>query len=55
MESTRRAPWSIRLGDRERAVLAALVDNSERVVDRDRLRRDAGLTELSARRCDARS
>ena len=43
----------IRLGERERAVLAALVDNSERVVDRDRLRRDAGLTELNPRRCDA--
>ena len=43
----------VRLGERERAVLAALVDNSGRVLDRDRLRRDAGLTELSPRRCDA--
>jgi len=43
----------VRLGERERAVLAALVDKSGRVVDRDQLRRDAGLTELSPRRCDA--
>jgi DNA-binding winged helix-turn-helix (wHTH) protein len=43
----------VRLGERERAVLAALVDNRERVLDRDQLRRNAGLTELSPRRCDA--
>jgi DNA-binding winged helix-turn-helix (wHTH) protein len=43
----------VRLGERERAVLVALVDNGGRVLDRDQLRRDAGLTELSPRRCDA--
>jgi hypothetical protein len=43
----------IGLGPRERAVLSALVDNGGRVVDRDQLRRDAGLESLSARRCDA--
>jgi DNA-binding winged helix-turn-helix (wHTH) protein len=41
------------LGPRERAVLAALVDNAGRVVDRDQLRRDAGLDTLNARRCDS--
>jgi DNA-binding winged helix-turn-helix (wHTH) protein len=43
----------VQLGPRERAVLAALVDHHGRVVDRDQLRRDAGLEDLSARRCDA--
>ena len=43
----------VELGPRERAVLGALVDNGGRVVDRDQLRRDAGLESLSARRCDA--
>jgi DNA-binding winged helix-turn-helix (wHTH) protein len=43
----------VRLSERERAVLTALVDNNGRILDRDQLRRDAGLTELSPRRCDA--
>jgi DNA-binding winged helix-turn-helix (wHTH) protein len=43
----------VRLGERERAVLAALVDRNGRVVDRDQLRRDAGMTNLNQRRCDA--
>jgi DNA-binding response OmpR family regulator len=41
------------LGERERAVLAVLVENRGRVVDRSSLRRQAGLSELSPRRCDA--
>ena len=41
------------LGDRERAVLAVLVENHGRVVDRSSLRHRAGLNELSPRRCDA--
>jgi DNA-binding winged helix-turn-helix (wHTH) protein len=34
-------------------VLSVLVENEGRVIDRDRLRRDAGLDDLSERRCDA--
>jgi DNA-binding response OmpR family regulator len=41
------------LGDRERAVLAVLVEHHGRVVDRSSLRHRAGLDELSPRRCDA--
>jgi DNA-binding winged helix-turn-helix (wHTH) protein len=41
------------LGERERAVLAVLVEHHGRVVDRSVLRRRAGLEELSPRRCDA--
>jgi DNA-binding winged helix-turn-helix (wHTH) protein len=44
---------NVQLGPRERAVLSALVGNGGRVVDRDQLRRDAGLDELSPRRCEA--
>ena len=43
----------VRLGPRERAVLGALISNGGRVVDREQLRRDAGLDELSPRRCEA--
>ena len=43
----------VQLGPRERAVLSALVDHAGRVVDRDQLRRDAGLDQLSPRRCEA--
>jgi DNA-binding winged helix-turn-helix (wHTH) protein len=43
----------VRLGERERAVLTALVEHQGRVVDRERLRRVAGLAELSERRCDS--
>jgi DNA-binding winged helix-turn-helix (wHTH) protein len=43
----------VRLGERERAVLVSLVGHHSRVVDRERLRRDAGLSDLSHRRCDA--
>jgi DNA-binding winged helix-turn-helix (wHTH) protein len=43
----------VQLGPGERAVLSALVDSSGRVVDREQLRRDAGLADLSPRRCEA--
>jgi DNA-binding response OmpR family regulator len=43
----------VALGERERAVLAVLVEHHGRVVDRSSLRRQAGLDELSPRRCDA--
>jgi DNA-binding winged helix-turn-helix (wHTH) protein len=43
----------VELGHRERAVLCALVEQRGRVVDRDELRRRAGLEHLSDRRCDA--
>jgi DNA-binding winged helix-turn-helix (wHTH) protein len=43
----------VRLGERERSVLVSLVGHHGRVVDRDQLRRDAGLSDLSRRRCDA--
>lgn len=41
------------LGERERAVLAVLIEHNGHVVDRSSLRREAGLTELSPRRCEA--
>ena len=41
------------LGERDRAVLAVLVEHHGRVVDRSSLRRHAGLGELSPRRCEA--
>ena len=44
---------ALQLGHRERAVLGALVGRAGQVVDRDQLRHDAGLDELSPRRCDA--
>jgi DNA-binding winged helix-turn-helix (wHTH) protein len=47
------APSVAQLGERERAVLLALVERECRVVDREQLRRDAGLTTLSQRRCDS--
>ncbi|MBI4934102.1 MAG: helix-turn-helix domain-containing protein [Actinobacteria bacterium] len=40
-------------GRQERAVLAVLVDNHRRVVGRRELARQAGLAELSDRRCDS--
>ena len=43
----------VQLGARERAVLAVLVDRGGRVVDRDRLRQEAGLEDLNARRCES--
>jgi len=43
----------VELGPRERAVLRALVEHDGRVVDRDQLRRRAGLEDLSVRRCDS--
>jgi DNA-binding response OmpR family regulator len=43
----------VALGERERAVLAVLVEHHGRVVDRSSLRHQAGLRELSPRRCDA--
>ena len=41
------------LGQRDRAVLAVLLRRHGRVVDRSSLRREAGLAELSPRRCEA--
>ena len=41
------------LGARERAVLAVLIEHNGHVVDRSSLRREAGLTDLSPRRCEA--
>jgi DNA-binding winged helix-turn-helix (wHTH) protein len=41
------------LGERERAVLAVLIEHNGHIVDRSSLRREAGLTELSPRRCEA--
>lgn len=41
------------LNPHERAVLAALVDSGGRVVDRDQLRREAGLEGLNDRRCES--
>ena len=41
------------LGERERAVLAVLVEHHGRVVDRSSLRHRAGLGDLSPRRCEA--
>ncbi len=40
-------------GRQERAVLAVLVANRNRVVGRRELARDAGLAELNQRRCDS--
>ena len=44
---------ALRLGSRERAVLAVLLKCPGRIIDRDQLRREAGLDDLSPRRCDA--
>ena len=44
---------STSLGVQERAVLAVLLANSGRVVSRRELSRQAGLTDLSERRCDS--
>jgi hypothetical protein len=41
------------LGEGDRAVLAVLLGRHGRVVDRSSLRHEAGLTELSPRRCEA--
>jgi hypothetical protein len=41
------------LGSQERAVLAVLVANRNRVIGRRELSRQAGFTELSERRCDS--
>jgi DNA-binding response OmpR family regulator len=41
------------LGTQERAVLSVLVANRNRVVSRRELSRQAGLAELSERRCDS--
>ena len=44
---------SVSLGGQERAVLAVLLSNVGRVVSRRELSRQAGLAELSERRCDS--
>ena len=44
---------SVSLGAQERAVLAVLLSNVGRVVSRRELSRQAGLAELSERRCDS--
>ena len=44
---------AVTLGPRERAVLAVLLSRPGRVVDREQLRHEAGLDDLSPRRCDA--
>jgi len=41
------------LGSQERAVLAVLVANRNRVIGRRELARQAGLVDLSERRCDS--
>lgn len=41
------------LGTQERAVLSVLVANRNRVISRRELSRQAGLTDLSERRCDS--
>jgi DNA-binding winged helix-turn-helix (wHTH) protein len=43
----------VHLGPREKAVLSVLVEQPGRVIDRSTLRRDAGLDDLSARRCES--
>jgi DNA-binding winged helix-turn-helix (wHTH) protein len=48
-----RGEVDVKLGPREVAVLHALVESGGRVVDRDRLRRDAGLQDLNDRSCDS--
>jgi DNA-binding response OmpR family regulator len=44
---------SVSLGVQERAVLAVLLTNTGRVVSRRELSRQAGLADLSERRCDS--
>ena len=44
---------AVRLGPREKAVLAVLVEHRGRVIDRTKLRHDAGLDDLSPRRCES--
>ncbi len=44
---------TVSLGVQERAVLAALVDNQGRVLGRRELARQAGMADLSERRCDS--
>jgi DNA-binding response OmpR family regulator len=44
---------SVSLGVQERAVLAALLANRGRVLSRRELARQAGLADLSERRCDS--
>lgn len=55
LESASTAALSARgaLGAQERAVLEVLVANRNRVMSRRELSRQAGLTELSERRCDS--
>lgn len=43
----------VKLNRHERAVLGALVGSGGRVIDRGQLRRDAGLEDLDARRCES--
>lgn len=43
----------LHLGPREKAVLNVLLEQRGRVIDRSTLRRDAGLDDLSPRRCES--
>lgn len=53
VDATSNPLGSASLGVQERAVLSALVANRTRVLSRRELARQAGLTNLSDRRCDS--
>jgi DNA-binding response OmpR family regulator len=53
VDSTSNPLGLVSLGGQERAVLAVLVTQRGKVVGRRELSRQAGLRELSARRCDS--
>lgn len=53
VDATSNPLGSASLGVQERAVLAALLANRGRVLSRRELARQAGLAELSERRCDS--
>ena len=53
VDTTSNPLGSVSLGVQERAVLAALLANRGRVLSRRELARQAGLADLSERRCDS--
>jgi DNA-binding response OmpR family regulator len=53
VDTTSNPLGSVSLGVQERAVLAALLANRGRVLSRRDLARQAGLADLSERRCDS--